>query len=419
MKKLLSGAIATLLVGTTSMADAKTYHIMLQGFHWDSNNVSSGWYNIMEGNAQRIADSGFTSVWFPPPSDTADNQGYLPRQLYNVNTRYGSENDLRDAISALDSRGIDAIADIVINHRVGTTGWADFTNPTWPSHTIASNDEWNGTKSQNWDTGEGYGPARDLDHLHPDVLNGYKAWMNWLKNDIGFDGWRYDFVKGYHGAAIAEYNGATNPSFSVGEYWDGNTNSVLGWIDSTNSNWQLRSTAFDFPLRNALHSAVSWGQYSHLRYGGQSTGVIGQWADKAVTFIENHDTEEARNGKNPPAFPDGGQSLQGYAFLLTHPGTPSVFWRDIYDSGNYNENMIRAFIRLRQEYGIHSESSVWIAKANDGDGYAAYIQGDNGEIAMKIGPGGWAPSGGKWDPSGDLIESGTDFAIWGENGKWW
>jgi len=23
------------------------------------------------------------------------------------------------------------------------------------------------------------------------------AWMKWLRNNVGFDGWRFDFVKGY------------------------------------------------------------------------------------------------------------------------------------------------------------------------------------------------------------------------------
>jgi hypothetical protein len=68
------------------------------------------------------------------------------------------------------------------------------------------------------------------------------------------------------------------------------------------------------------------------------------------------------------------------------------------------------------KYGIHSESKVFIAKADQGLGYAAYIQGDRGEIAMKIGPGAWQPVGAKWNPTSDLLDSGSDYAIWGEKG---
>ena len=38
-----------------------------------------------------IADAGITSVWLPPPSDSVSPQGYLPRDLYDLNSAYGSE----------------------------------------------------------------------------------------------------------------------------------------------------------------------------------------------------------------------------------------------------------------------------------------------------------------------------------------
>ena len=44
-------------------------------------------------------------------------QGYLPRDLYNLNSCYGTEAELRDCLSALHDVGLKAIADIVINHR--------------------------------------------------------------------------------------------------------------------------------------------------------------------------------------------------------------------------------------------------------------------------------------------------------------
>ena len=38
-----------------------------------------------------IAESGITSVWLPPPSDSVSPQGYLPRDLYDINSAYGNE----------------------------------------------------------------------------------------------------------------------------------------------------------------------------------------------------------------------------------------------------------------------------------------------------------------------------------------
>ena len=53
----------------------------------------------------------------PPSSDSVSPQGYLPRDLYDLNSKFGSEAELRDCIAVLHEHSIKAIADIVINHR--------------------------------------------------------------------------------------------------------------------------------------------------------------------------------------------------------------------------------------------------------------------------------------------------------------
>jgi len=392
-----------------------SHDIMLQGFHWTSPDVNErSWYDIIQENAQKIKDSGFTLMWFPPPSDSVNKHGYEPRQLNKLDSDYGKETELKAAIDAI--KPVKAIADIVINHRSGTMGPGDFTNPDWSTFTIVGDDEFRGRKSMNTDSGERAEFSRDLDHYNPETKDGISSWMNSLKDSskAGFVGWRYDFVKGYIGQAIELYNRRTQPEFSVGEFFDYDPQKVVGWIDSTHPNPDYRSTAFDFPLRNALHEAIAWKNFHYLKYGDRAAGLIGLWSDKAVTFLENHDTEEVREGAYAPYFPGGDQMVQGYAYLLTHPGTPCIYWKDIYDSGP-SEQQIRRLIEIRQQFGIHSKSKLYIATAQQGLVYAAYIQGDKGEIAMKIGPGAWQPSGSKWQPIGDLLlASGNDYAVWGE-----
>ena len=400
------------------------YDIMLQGFHWRSSSIRNDagqpiWYQIIQENAQRIKDSGFTLVWFPPPSDSAADQGYLPRELNKLDSKYGSATELRGAIKAI--KPVKAIADIVINHRVGTTREEDFTNPTWTTYTIANGDEYSGHKSFNLDTGDAYEAARDLDHHNPEVQESLITWMNSLKdpNKVGFVGWRYDLVRGYAGWATELYNRRTQPEFTVGENFEYNPQNIVDWIDSTHPDPAYRSTAFDFPLRNALYEAIAHRNYHYLKYGDRAAGVIGLWSDKAVTFIENHDTEDVRGGEYANFFPGKSLMVQGYAYLLTHPGIPCVFWEDIFDSGIFHEQEIRQLIKIRQQYRIHSESKLYIATAQAGLVYAAYIQGDQGEVALKIGPGGWQPDGGKWYSGNNLLISGNDFAVWGDRGKFW
>lgn len=47
--------------------------------------------------------------------------GYLPKNFYNLNSSYGSETELKSLLRHMKKSGLRSIADIVINHRVGST----------------------------------------------------------------------------------------------------------------------------------------------------------------------------------------------------------------------------------------------------------------------------------------------------------
>jgi hypothetical protein len=105
--------------------------VMLQGFNWSSapRTASSHWgkwYKVMIKNADTIGDR-FSYVWCPPPSkcDTASSEGYCPTELNVLNNCYGTESELKQMIQAISPAK--AIADIVVNHRSGSTSWGDFT----------------------------------------------------------------------------------------------------------------------------------------------------------------------------------------------------------------------------------------------------------------------------------------------------
>jgi alpha-amylase len=44
-------------------------------------------------------------------------------------------------------------------------------------------------------------------------------WLCWLRHDVGFDGWRFDFSKGYAPKRVAEYINSTGPFAAIGEFW--------------------------------------------------------------------------------------------------------------------------------------------------------------------------------------------------------
>jgi alpha-amylase len=127
--------------------------------------------------------------------------------------------------------------------------------------------------------------------------------------------------------------------------------------------------------------------------GWMLPGVIGKNPSHSVTFLDNHDTNN---------FGTSDQIKMGYAYILTHPGTPCVFWNHWNDAGI--NSVIKTLNILRKNKGITSTASVYIEKYQSGL-YAAYI---NNAIAVKLGTSSWSPS----DTTYKLYTSGNNFAVW-------
>jgi alpha-amylase len=96
--------------------------------------------------------------------------------------------------------------------------------------------------------------------------------------------------------------------------------------------------------------------------------------------------------------------LQGYAYILTHPGIPCVFWTHYFDWGGPIQQTITTLINIRKTSGLNSGSIVNIVAADDQDKYAAII---DSKVALKLGPGPWDPG-----PGWSVAVSGNDFAVW-------
>lgn len=451
--------------------------VLLQGFYWDIyDDLPSGlsYWDMMNYKAGEISANGFDMVWTPPPTHSSGWMGYHPRELNNLNGAFGSKNQLSNMIQALQNRGVKVISDVVINHRQGKTECdAEFTNPYFPTEWIVANDEWNpghsgctgygsvtnwehsdnNRKGNNYDWGIPWDGARDLDHENPSLRDAIRHWMKNVlgkgANGVGFDGWRYDLAHGYNGKWAGEYNEHTNAYFAVGETWfavndtsnpqsvrDGRQN-IINWLDEA----QGKSFAFDFTTKYLLNDVLGGfskkdGQYytnpPSYEFGrlkgsdGKPAGVIGAWPGRAVTFVENHDSGPGTvcNGNNSNGQAhlalSCGHVGQAYAYILTHPGVPTVYWPHIENHGSSLRNEILDLMRYRKEMGVHSgngynDNPVTIHRA-ERNIYAATIQGHHGEIAIQMGKSSsecgsacfWQPPGSGWQ----FRRAGLDYWIW-------
>jgi alpha-amylase len=412
---------------TKGVAPKTNTDVMIQGFYWEPYKYQTEkWYVTLKNKATELGSAGIDVLWMPPPSQCSDQRGYLPTSYFNLNaSSYGSYLELTQATTALKNAGIKTLADIVINHRNGTTAFADFTNPNWDCSTVLEDDEVKGINGQiqpcsrrfDYEGGDRlvneffkYESARDINHNNVTVQNDIKEYQRLLKL-AGFDGWRYDISHGYPGWATKLYNDASNPYMSVGEvWWDFSGSDLFGiskfldkWVNSTTNS----SYVFDFATKIAFSEVFRNGgtNYSLLKTtAGKPMGFIGINPSKAVTFVENHDTWRPEiNEFNYFAISDGSKHTQSYAYILTHPGVPCIFWDHFFKWGDQVKTEIKKLIQVRKQQGIHSTSVVNIVKAETGL-YAAII--DN-KVAMKMGPNDWSPGAG-WT----LSTSGNQYAVW-------
>ncbi|GFP86154.1 alpha-amylase 3 chloroplastic [Phtheirospermum japonicum] len=287
------------------------YEILCQGFNWESHK-SGKWYMELYEKASELSSLGFTVIWLPPPTDSVSPEGYMPRDLYNLNSRYGNIDQLKSLVRRLHEVGMKVLGDVVLNHRC-----AQFKNQNgvwnifggrlnWDDRAVVADDphfQGRGNKS----SGDNFHAAPNIDHSQEFVRKDITEWLYWLREEIGYDGWRLDFVRGFWGGYVKDYLEASEPYFAVGEFWDSlsytynemdhnqdaHRQRIIDWINATNGT----AGAFDVTTKGILHSALERCEYWRLSdEKGKPPGVMGWWPSRAVTFIENHDTGSTQIG---------------------------------------------------------------------------------------------------------------------------
>jgi alpha-amylase len=302
--------------------------------------------------------------------------GYDPYDYYDlgdidqkgtIKTWFGSKGELRALIREAHDSGMDVYADMVINHNSG--GDAEEQNPLdhhrrWTRFTPKSGkfkrdySYFHPSLYEQWDRMT-FGDMPDLCHRNPAVYTQLIEYARWLLEDIGFDGFRYDCVKGYGGwmvRAIQELrairNGTVFKPFGVGECWDSDR-TIGDWLDETNAWSDNPAGAFDFPLRDRLKDLCDSYGFS-LRDLAMGGTVMKERPTMAVTFVENHDIV-----RDNPIVHD---KMLAYAFVLTHEGYPCVFWQDYYNwdlAKRGHRSGIEALVKVHEDHAGGATSVLY------------------------------------------------------------
>ena len=389
--------------------------VMLQGFYWDSYSDSQ-WTNL-ESQADELAEF-FDLVWIPQSGNcNGTSMGYNPLYWFtNFNSSFGNKTQLQSMINTFKAKGIGTIADVVINHRQNLSNWVNFPSETYKGVTyqlkstdICKDDDggaalsWatsNGySLSSNNDSGEDWSGLRDLDHASSNVQTCVKAYLKMLLDDLGYAGFRYDMTRGYAASYTGMYNTYANPTYSVGEYWDGNVSNLKAWVDGTKVNNVVQSAAFDFPFRYGVRDAVNNNKWTNL--SGKGMNMESNYRRYSVTFVENHDTQY-RDSYNPQD-PLNQYAEAANAYMLALPGTPCVFlkhWQD------YKE-AIKQMIYARQLAGItNTSTTAQQVSSSMNNYYAQRTTGTRGTLLAAMGSTTYSiPS------SYVLVASGTNYRL--------
>lgn len=401
---------------------------ILQAFYWEMGEAGypkeeTDLWLLLAQKAPELSKVGFTGVWLPPANKAMGGKkdvGYATYDLWDlgefnqkgtVRTKYGTKEELENAITALHNEGIKVYYDAVLNHRMGADStetvrlspyspdkpgqtikaWTKFTFPgrknkysdfqwNWQCFDGADWDE--STKKtgkflfegKSWDYtfiwDEDYLMGADVDYENPEVQKDVTNWAKWIINEIGFDGFRLDAVKHIDYRFINQFitdvqKNSNKDVFFVGEAWIENVDDLVGYLNTVNND-DLK--VFDFPLRSSFEDMINGTDMRTLQY----VGLVNKegYKNRAVTFVDNHDTN--RDGKDPGIYR---RKYQAYAYILTREhGIPVVYWKDYYIYGMKNE--LDKLLEVRKYYAYGPGYEV---DNNDEDVYS-YVRAGLDEV---------------------------------------
>jgi alpha-amylase len=347
--------------------------VLLQAFYWDcpeKADLEFQWWNHVNSHVDELADTGFTALWLPPPSKAASQRsmGYEPydhfdlgefNQRGGVPTWFGTKKSLEELIYQAHEMNMQVYVDLAINNanggaeevneysgQVGDTHFEPASKKfprDWRCFHPSKYEYWEGAT---WDDLPAYC------HQNPYVYEQFLTFSRTLIEEIGFDGFCFDLIEGY-GTWLAkaildqqyERNNNTIRPFGMAHAW-GSSYDTEFWLNEFNRLSNNPLSVFDVPLRFRLKALCDV-------YGSKTPTLLepGTLSYKnafhSITFVDNHNFGDEAY---PPIFND---KMLAYAFILTHPGYPCVFWEDYFEKGMALPGQvsgIHALVRCHEEY---------------------------------------------------------------------
>jgi alpha-amylase len=403
--------------------------VFLQGFYWNST-PGGIWYDSLAKLAPRLASAGFGAVWFPSPTkgmSGAWSMGYDPYDHYDfgeynqqggIETRFGSRQELINAISTYHSVGIQVWADAVINHMNGGERKQNYECKPYPSFPDSEYLQFyypNGSGRFKKDSSYFYPNLQTCDvnqpyhgdpvyqfgvwlaHDRQKVKDSLIVWGQYLRNVLKFDGFRLDMAKHIDPIFMGPWLQNVNAGgYAVAEYYGG-IDEIKTWLHYCQNVFGGDISMFDFPLRFDLKDMCNntSGGYDMNWLDGAGLINNGVSGFDVATFADNHDFDRIGWDGNT----DIGHSPiiynkdLAYAYIIFSEGRPSVWFKDYFSYGLSGK--IDTLIWIRQNIlsgGTTKRSGLdpWYVGSSDNqvtqsrDIYVARRNGGSGKPAAYL-----------------------------------
>ncbi|GAB7352422.1 hypothetical protein MBLNU459_g2841t2 [Dothideomycetes sp. NU459] len=293
------------------------------------NDYCGGTWEGLINHLDYIQNMGFTAIWISPvvenlPQDTGDGEsyhGYWAQNIYEVNTNFGAASDLVALSSALHSRGMYLMVDVVTNHMgydgCGTCVDYSVFNPFDSEsyfHPFCLIDYSNTTSIQQCWEGDNTVSLPDLRTEDSDVLSMWETWITQLVANYTIDGLRIDSAEEVDQAFFPPFLAAAGGIYAVGEVFNGDPTVVCPYQNYVNV---LNYPAY-YWITQAFESTS--GSISNLVNGINEMKSDCSDTTLLGSFLENHD-----NPRFPSYTSDISLAKNAIGFAMLADGIPIVY----------------------------------------------------------------------------------------------
>ncbi|PYH42944.1 alpha-amylase [Aspergillus saccharolyticus JOP 1030-1] len=319
-----------------------------------------------------IQGMGFDAVMISPIIQNIDGRasygeayhGYWPNDLYSLNSRFGTHQDLLDLSAAVHARGMYLMMDTVINNMAYMTAGKDpATNIDYATltpfnsssyyHSYCEISNWNNyTQAQLCQTGDEIVALPDLYTEHEAVQDLLVDWAKQVIATYSIDGLRIDAAKSVNPSFLTTFHDRVG-TFMTGEVFEQNASVVCDY-----QNHYLPSLP-NFPLYYTILDAFTRGNPSALFQRIALVQDLCTDVPAMPTFIENHDVDRF-------AFANDDLTLAKNAitFEMLYDGIPWVYQgQEQHLNGSYAGTHNREAL-WETGYNTGSELYVLISKLN-------------------------------------------------------